>query len=152
DRHRQHHRSEVEHARDAGRDERVGGLLGGAGRGGDHADRHVAGGDDAGQFGHRADLDRVGTGADRGTDLGGGDVDHADDAEAALVEAAVAGERLSEVAGADDDDRPVVVEAELAANLVHQVGDLVAHATGAVATEVREVFADLGGVHAGQFG
>ena len=88
---------------------------------------------------HRADLGRV-------------DVDDAGDREAALAEAAVAGERLAEVAGADDDDRPVVGEAELAADLVHEVGDLVADAAGAVAAEVAEVLAHLGGVDAGQLG
>ena len=40
--------------------------------------------------------------------LAGVDVDDAGDREAALAEPAVAGERLAEVAGADDDDRPVV--------------------------------------------
>ena len=76
----------------------------------------------------------------------------AGDGEAALAEPAVAGERLAEVAGADDDDRPVVGQAELAADLVDEVLDLVADAAGAVAAEVGEVLADLGGVHAGQLG
>ena len=56
----------------------------------------------------------------------------------ALAEPAVAGERLAEVAGADDDDGPVVGEAELAADLVHEVRDLVADAAGAVAAEVAD--------------
>ena len=88
---------------------------------------------------HRADLGRV-------------DVDDAGDREAALAETAVAGEGLAEVAGADDDDRPVVGEAQLAADLVHEVGDLVADAAGAVAAEVAEVLANLGGVDAAEFG
>ena len=41
--------------------------------------------------------------------------------EAPLAEPAVVGERLAEVAGADDDDGPVVGEAELAADLVEEV-------------------------------
>ena len=85
-------------------------------------------------------------------DLGRVDVDDAGDGEAALAEPAVAGERLAEVAGADDDDRPVVGQAELAADLVDEVVDLVADAAGAVAAEVAEVLADLGGVDAGQLG
>ena len=90
--------------------------------------------------------------ADDGVDLGGVDVDDAGHRKAALVEAAVAGERLAEVAGADDHDRPVVVEPELAADLVDEVVDLVADAARAVAAEVREVLAHLGGVDAGQLG
>ena len=62
----------------------------------------------------RADADA----ADHRADLGGVDVDDAGDREAALAEPAVAGERLAEVAGADDDDGPVVGQAELAADLV----------------------------------
>ena len=50
------------------------------------------------------------------------------------------------------DDRPVPGEAELAADLVQQVLDVVADAPGAVGAEVREVLADLGRVHAGQLG
>ena len=46
------------------------------------------------------------------------------------AEAAVAGEGLAEVAGADDDDGPVVGEPELAAHLVDEVLDLVADARG----------------------
>src|SRR5258705_421664 len=65
---------------------------------------------------------------------------------------AVPGERLTEVAGADDHDRPVVGQAELAPNLVDQVLDLVPDATGAVRAEVAEVLADLGGVDASEVG
>ena len=80
------------------------------------------------------------------------DVDDAGDREATLAEAAVAGERLAEVAGADDHDRPVVVEAELAADLVDEVLDVVADAADAVGAEVAEVLAHLGGVDAGEVG
>ena len=150
--HGEHDRGKVEHARDSRRDQLIGGLLGGRGGGGDHTDRHVAGGNDAGQFVDRADLDRVGTLADRDTDLAGVDVDDADHAEAALVEPAIAGKGLAEVAGAHDHDRPVVVEPQFAADLVHEVGHFVADPAHAVAPEVRQVLADLGGVHAGQIG
>jgi len=87
-----------------------------------------------------------------GVELGRIDVDDPGDREAALVEPAVAGERLAEVAGAHDHDRPLVLEAELAADLVDEVVDLVADAAGSVATEVRQVLADLGGVDAGELG
>ena len=90
--------------------------------------------------------------ADHRADLGGVDVDDAGDREATLAEAAVAGEGLAEVAGADDDDGPVVGEAELTADLVDEVLDLVADAAGAVGAEVAEVLADLGGVDAGEIG
>ena len=64
----------------------------------------------------------------------------------------VVGEGLAQVADADDDDRPVVGEAELAAHLEQQVLDVVADAPGAVGAEVGEVLAHLGGVDAGQLG
>ena len=85
-------------------------------------------------------------------DLLGIGVDQRDDAEAAGAEAAVVGERGAEVADADDRDRPVVGEAELAGDLVEQVLDVVADAPGAVGAEVGEVLADLGRVDAGQLG
>ena len=94
---------------------------------------------DANTAEHRADLCLV-------------DVDDACDGKAALAETAVAGEGLAEVAGADDDDGPVVGQAELAADLVHEIRDFVADTAGAVAAEVAEVFAHLGGVDAAQFG
>ena len=79
-------------------------------------------------------------------------VDQRHDPEAAGAEAPVVRERLAEVADADDGDRPVVGEAELAGDLVEQVLDVVPDAPGAVGAEVREVLADLGRVDAGQLG
>ena len=90
--------------------------------------------------------------AEHRADLGLVDVDDAGDGKAALAETAVAGEGLAEVAGADDDDRPVVGEAELAADLVDEIRDLVADAARAVAAEVAQVLANLRGVDAAQFG
>ena len=103
---------------------------------------------DRGQVADRADADA----ADHGADLGRVVVDDAGDREAALAEPAVAGERLAEVAGADDHDGPVVGEAELAAHLVDEVLDLVADAAGAVRAEVAEVLAHLRRVDAGEIG
>ena len=130
------------------RDEAVGGVLRGGGGRGDDADAHPLGLHDLGQLVDVADAHA----AEHGADLGLVDVDDAGDREAALAEPAVAGEGLAEVAGADDDDRPVVGQAELAADLVHEVGDLVADPAGAVAAEVGEVLADLGGVDPAELG
>ena len=77
--------------------------------------------DEAGQFVDVPDRDV----ADGRAHLGGIDVDHRRDREASLVESGVVGERLAEVAGADDHDRPVVRQPELPAHLVGQVVDLV---------------------------
>ena len=82
--------------------------------------------------------------------LGGVDVDDPGHRIAPLPEAAVAGERLTEVPGADDHDRPVMVETELPAELVDQVLDVVADTTHAVGAEVTEVLAHLGGVDPGE--
>ena len=95
---------------------------------------------------------RTSTPAEHRADLGVVDVDDPGDGEAAVAEPAVTGQCLSEVAGADDDDRPVVVEAELAAHLVDEVLDLVADAADAVGAEVAEVLAHLGGVDPGEVG
>ena len=86
-------------------------------------------------------------------DLARVDVDDAADGEATVAEPAVAGERLAEVCR-----RPTMttsqswVRPELALDLEHQELDVVADAAGAVAAEVREVLADLGGVHATELG
>ena len=85
-------------------------------------------------------------------DLGSVDIDDAGDGEASIAEPAVAREGLTEVAGADDHDGPVVGEAELAADLVDQVLDLVADATGAVRAEIAEILADLGRVDTREVG
>ena len=79
-------------------------------------------------------------------------VEQRDDPEAADAEAGVVGERVAEVADADDDDRPVLGHADLAGDLVAQVVDVVADAAGAVGAEVGEVLAQLGAVDAGRGG
>ena len=75
-------------------------------------------------------------------------VEQRDDPEAAAAEAGVVGQRVAEVADADDDDRPVLGHADLAGDLVAQVVDVVADPAGAVAAEVGEVLAQLGAVDA----
>ena len=77
-----------------------------------------------------------------------GGVDQRRDAEAAAGEAAVVGQRVPEVADADDDDRPVLGQPQLAGDLVHEVADVVADAAGAVRAQVRQVLAQLGRVDA----
>jgi hypothetical protein len=104
--------------------------------------------DDLREVGQVPDADA----GDHGADLSLIDIDDATDGKSPLVEAAVSGERLSEVAGADDDDRPVLCETELAADLVDEEFDVVADAARAVASEVAEVLAHFGGVDAGEFG
>ena len=64
-------------------------------------------------------------------------VEQGDDPEAAAAEAGVVGERVAEVADADDDDRPVLGHADLAGDLVAEVLDVVADAAGAVASRGR---------------
>src|SRR4029077_11758332 len=56
----------------------------------------------------------------------------------------------TEIAGSDDDDRPVLGEAQLARHLVDQVVDVVADAAGAIGAEGREVLAELRRVHPGR--
>ncbi len=80
-------------------------------------------------------------------------VEHGDQLEALLGEAAVAGQGGAQRAGAHDDHVPRALEAETALDLVDQAVDLVAHAARAELAEVREVLADLGRVqvdHAGE--
>ena len=79
-------------------------------------------------------------------------VEQGDDTEAAAAEAGVVGERVTEVADPDDDDRPVTGGAHLAGDLEAQVVHVVPDAAGAVATEVGEVLAQLGAVDAGRGG
>ena len=109
-----------------GGDERVGHLLGGGRRRGDDPDRDPAGAHDLGQLGHGLDREL----ADRLADLLGVGVDEREHPEAPGTEAAVVGERVAEVADADDDDRPVVGEPELARDPVDQERDLVARRPG----------------------
>jgi predicted ester cyclase len=62
------------------------------------------------------------------------------------------GECLTQVAQAYDDYRRLLVEAQLTPDLVHQIQDLVANTPGAITSEVRKIFAQLGGVYASEFG
>jgi hypothetical protein len=90
--------------------------------------------------------------AEAGADLRGVGVDERRHREPAIAEAAVVREGLPEVADADDDDRPVLGETELATHLEQQVLDVVPDAASPVGAEVREVLAHLGRVDAGQLG
>src|SRR5262249_31707982 len=59
-------------------------------------------------------------------------------------------EGVAEVARANDDHGPVLGEPELPGDLVHQVLHVIADAPGSVGTQMREVLAQLGGVHPGR--
>ena len=76
-------------------------------------------------------------------------VEQGDDPEAAGGEAGVVGQGVTEVPDADDDDRPVLGDADLAGDLVAEVLHVVADAAGAVGAEVGEVLAQLGAVDPG---
>ena len=69
--------------------------------------------------------------------------------KAATGEAAVVGQRPTEVADPDDGDRPVLGQPEFAGDLVDEVGHLVADPAGAVGAEVGQVLAQLGRVDPG---
>ena len=49
--------------------------------------------------------------------------------------------------GTNDDDAPLVVEAEFAPNLVDEVFDVVTDTPGAVTAHIRQVFANFRCVH-----
>jgi hypothetical protein len=53
---------------------------------------------------------------------------------------------VAEVPDADDDDRPVLGEPDLAGDLVTQVVDVIADPAGAVGAELGQVLAQLGRV------
>ena len=108
--HLQHAGREVQDARDAGRDEPVADVLRGRGGRRDDADRGAGRAHDLGQVVEVAHDEA----ADLLADAGRVGVEQPDDAEAALVEAAVAGERVAEVADADEHDRPALRQAERA--------------------------------------
>ena len=146
--HRQHHRREVQDAGDPGRDEPVAHVLGDRGRGGQHRDRDLLLGHDLGEVGDVAH-DQA---AQRRPDPGRVGVDQRGDAEAAAGEPGVPGQRLAEVADADQGDRAVHRDAERARDLLGQRGDVVADAADAVGAEVGQVLAQLGRVHAGRDG
>ena len=138
----EHGRGEVEDAADAGGDHPVADVLRGRGGGGDHSDRDAVLVDDHVELVEAADLH---AGHDLAGAVGVG-VEQGDRAEAAGAEAGVVGERVAQVADADDHDRPVLGQADLAGDLVAQVLHVVPDAAGAVGAEVREVLAQLGRV------
>ena len=76
-------------------------------------------------------------------------VEQRHDAEAAGAEPGVVGQRVPEVADADDDDGEVLGDADLAGDLVAEVLHVVADPAGAVGAQVGQVLAQLGAVDAG---
>ena len=144
--HGQHGRREVEDAGDPGRDQPVADVLGGAGRGGDHADRDAV---LARRSRSRSSMWRI---------VEPGDL-LADAARVGVEQRRRPGSRgrrsrrswpaRGRGCRSDDDDGPVLGQAELAGDLVDEVVDVVADAAGAVGAEVGQVLAELGGVDAG---
>ena len=117
-------------------------------RGCEHADTHVLRLHDLGQV---IEVAHART-ADDAADLRLVRVEHPGDRESAFGEAAVIGECLTETPGSDDDDRPVMVEAEFELDLVCEEGDVVADTTRAVTAEIRQVLAYFCRVHPREFG
>ncbi len=146
--HSQHCGRKVEDRGDAAVHHLFGHLLGSAPGRGNHTDDRVELRNDAGQI-------------DRWTDRYAADflaalrrvsVEQCGDSEAAGAEPTVCSQRASKVADTDNDDRPVLREAELAADLVEQVLDVVADSPRSVRTQIAEILANLGRVHRCQFG
>ncbi len=73
-------------------------------------------------------------------------VDQRGDPETTGGEPAVVGQRGAEVTDTDDHYRPVLGQAQLTGDLVHEILDVVPHTTRPVGAEVGEVFAQLRGV------
>ena len=86
---------------------------------------------------------------DRDADEVGIHVEQRRDGEPAAAEAAVARERVAEVADADEGDGLVVVEPQRLLQLVTQRTHLVPDTADAVGADVGQVLAQLGGVDAG---
>lgn len=80
------------------------------------------------------------------------DIDDSGDIEAATTETAVVRKGLTKISGADDDDWPRLVQTKFALNLVREVLDVVTDSACSVTAQVRQVFAHLRCIDAGQLG
>lgn len=89
---------------------------------------------------------------DDGADFRRVDIDDSGDVEAATTETAVVCESLPKISGADDDDRPRLVQTQFALDLVREVFDVVTDSACSVTTQVRQVLAHLRCVDACQLG
>ena len=125
-----------------GLDQAVGDRLGGLGGHGEDADDDLLLGDDRLELGEVADPHA----ADLLADDGGLDVEHGDDLEAVVGEDVGAGDRLAELAGAEEGDVVLARGAQDLADLGDQRLDVVADAALAELAEAGEVAADLGRV------
>src|SRR5919112_59892 len=134
----------VEDDLDARLDEVVGHLLRGLCRHGKHADDHVLLADHALELLVRPHREVV---ADLAPDLAGVLVEQGDHAEAVVGEDVRPGDRLAEVAGAEQGDVVPAGRPEDLPDLRHQRIDVVAHSALAELAEARQVAADLRGVH-----
>src|SRR6185503_6526947 len=73
-------------------------------------------------------------------------VEERQDFESFLSEARVVGQREPEVAGADDGDPQLAIEAQNLAQMALQIADVVADAADTELAEIREILANLRGV------
>jgi hypothetical protein len=131
-----------------GLDQSVGDGLGCGGRHGEDADDDLLLGDDPLELAEVAHLEA----ADLCADDRRVDVEHGDDLEAVVGEDVGAGDRLAEVADAEEGDVVLAGGAQDLADLPHQRLDVVADATLAELAEAREIAADLGRVDVGVVG
>jgi hypothetical protein len=130
---------EIEDAFDVGGDEGVGDFLGGGAGDGDDGEADAAFMHDAGHVGEVENGDAI----DGRADFGGVVVEGGRDAEALVLEAAIAKEGAAEVAESDHGERPGLVGAEDAFDGVDQLVTAIADAGVAELAEVGQVFADL---------
>ena len=82
--------------------------------------------------------------------LGGIDVYDARDRKTARRKPAVVRKCIAQVACANNDNFPFVMQSKFAFDLVHQVGNVVTNAPSAIASEVRQIFSHLGRINAGK--
>ena len=130
----------VEDGADVCVDQAVDDFLGDWGRDGEDGDVDLLCGGDFFEVGEVVDEQAAGDLADE-VRVG---VERADDAEAFWFESGIVDDGASEASDADDGDVPGSVEPEDLAQLGEEVGDAVAASLFAEASEVAEVFADLG--------
>src|SRR4030095_12054059 len=84
-------------------------------------------------------------------DLGVGDVEHRDNLKALTLESGVIGKRLAEIARAHHADAQLPIEAENLAQVAAEILNVVADATNAKLTEIRQILSNLGGVEMESF-
>src|SRR5665811_827603 len=139
---RQTHRGEVEDALDAPLDRLVRHSLRRFGRHRDDGNVHVVLTGEGSQLAFRPDDQPIDVGAHHAA----GTVEYAGQSEPLLAEDAIAGESLTQLAGATYDHPPLGVQPQALRQLPYEELDLVADAPDSELAEVAEIFPDLCGV------